>query len=176
MKYKPVPLNARKHTRKEIDYFLPKKAFDQVMEHYPVESRVDLFGSESARKRDRRRIKADLTAASTYAFYDEAPKKNKKGRAQGTIAAKGTPVKNVTAPTLSDFKIDVEREVKKVIKTAKHKAMFIKRYLYGIEELSKDEQHLFSGFEQRIGNLFIRAKIYPLGTYFVSIRKGKVKV
>lgn len=178
MTYKPVPLNSRpaRKQRKEPDYFLPKKAFDQVMEHYPVESRVDLFGSETERKRDRRRIKSDLTRAFTYIFYDETPKKDKKGKAQGVIAAKGTPVKNITAPTVQDFKIDVEREVRKVIKTAKHKAMFIKRYLYGIEELSKEQQHLFSRFEQQIGNLFIRAKIYPLGTYFVSIRKDKVKV
>ena len=181
MTYKPVPLNsspsrpARKQ-RRDVDYFLPKKAFDQVMEHYPVDSRVSLFGTDAERKRDRRRIKSDLSLRSTYTFYNEAPKKNKKGKAQGIIAAKGIPVKNTTAPSIQDFRVDVEREVRKVIKTAKHKAIFIKRYLYGLEIFSKEIQHLFSRFEQQIGNLFIKAKIYPLGTYFVAIRrKEKVR-
>jgi hypothetical protein len=120
MTYKPVPLNsspsrpARKQ-RRDVDYFLPKKAFDQVMEHYPVESRVSLFGTDAERKRDRRRIKSDLNLAYTYTFYNEAPKKNKKGKAQGIVAAKGIPVKNTTAPSIQDFRVDVEREICKVI-------------------------------------------------------------
>jgi len=174
LSHQPLHSGPRKQ-KKEPDYFLPKKAFDQVMEHYPVESRINLFGSAKERARDRDRIAIDLTRAYTFHFYNEKPQKNKKGHAQGIIAAKGTPVKNPTAPTLQDFKVDVEREIDKVITAPRHQALFIKRYLYGLEVLSKDDQHLFARFEQQIGNRFIRAKIYPLGTYFVSIRKEKVK-
>lgn len=159
--------------RKEVDYFTPKRAFDQIMEHYPAESHVDLFGSEAERSADRARIKADLKIV--YDFYDAQPVKNKKGKAQGVIAAKGTPeAQNPAAPSMSDFKIDVEKQVRKVIRTHAHMVTFIKRYIFDIEDLTKDEQQLFAGFEQRIGRLFIQAKIYPLGKYLISIRKDKV--
>lgn len=164
-----------KKAKKDPDYARPKKAFDKVMEYYPVESRINLFGSEAERERDRQRIEADLSLRSTYAFYEEKPKKDKKGKAQGVVAAKGTPVKNTAAPSMQDFKVDVEREIIKVIKTPHHQALFVKRYLYGLEVLSKDEQHLFARFEQQIGKLFIRAKIYPLETYFISVRKERQK-
>jgi DNA-dependent RNA polymerase auxiliary subunit epsilon len=158
--------------RKEVDYYTPKKAFDQVLEHYPAEAHVDLFGSETARAAGRARIKADLKIV--YDFYDAPPVKNKKGKAQGVVAAKGTPVKNPTAPSMTDFKIDVEKQVRKVIKTHEHVVEFIKRYIFDMEVLSKEQQHLFADFEQRIGRLFIQAKIYPLGKYLISIRKDKV--
>jgi hypothetical protein len=167
-----VPFNAKNREKKEPDYFTPKKAFDQIMEHYPAESHVDLFGSEAERRADRVRIKSDLKVY--YEFYDQAPRKDKKGKAQGVVAAKGTPVKNPTAPSMTDFKIDVEKQVRKVIQTHQHMVMFIKRYIFDIEDMTKDEQHLFSGFEQRIGRLFIQAKIYPLDKYRISIRKDKV--
>jgi hypothetical protein len=157
--------------RKEVDYYTPKKAFDSIMEFYPAESHVDLFGSEAERAADRARIEADLKIV--YDFYDAQPVKNKKGKAQGVIAAKGTPVKNPTAPSMTDFKIDVEKQVRKVIRTHAHMVTFIKRYIFEIEDLTKDEQQLFAGFEQRIGRLFIQAKIYPLGKYLISIRKDK---
>ena len=99
--------------------------------------------------------------------------KNKKGKAQGVVAAKGTSVKNPTAPSMTDFKIDVEKQVRKVIRTHAHMVTFIKRYIFDIEDLTKDEQQLFAGFEQRIGRLFIQTKIYPLGKYLISIRKDK---
>ena len=158
-----------------VDYYIPKRAFDTVMDHFPSESRINLFGSASERQRDRERIAADLQRPFTFVFYDEKPKKDKKGRAQGVVAAKGTPVKNTAAPSIQDFKVDVEREIIKVIKTPKHQALFVKRYLYGLEILSKEDQHLFARFEQQIGSRFIRAKIYPLGAYFISIRKEKRK-
>jgi hypothetical protein len=168
-----TPFNAKNRAVKnEPDYYTPKRAFDQIMEHYPAESHVNLFGSEDARKADRTRIKADLKL--TYDFYDAKPVKDRKGKAQGVIAAKGTPVKNPTAPSMTDFKIDVEKQVRKVIRTHDHMVKFIKRYIFDIEDLTKEEQHLFSGFEQRIGRLFIQAKIYPLGKYLISIRKDKV--
>ena len=194
--------------KKTPDYYTPKKAFDQIMEHYPAESHVDLFGTEAARAADRARIKESLRLkdrfneiqaeraeafdkeelrkakkrldykiktfeAEPYDFYDEAPKKDAKGKAQGVVAAKGTPVRNPTAPSMTDFKIDVEKQVRKVIRTHAHMVKFIKRYIFDIEDLTKDEQHLFADFEQRIGRLFIRAKIHPLGKYLVSIRKDK---
>ena len=161
----------REKVKKTPDYFTPKRAFDQIMEHYPMEAHIDLFGSEDARKTDRKRIKADLKII--YDFYNEMPKKDKKGKAQGIVAAKGTPVKNTTAPTISDFKIDVDRVIRKVIRTHEDLVTFIKRYVFGIEDLSKDEQYRFAGYEQRIGSLFIRNKIYPLGKYLISIRKDK---
>lgn len=168
-----APFNAKNRAPKEEpDYYTPKKAFDQIMEHYPMEAHVDLFGSETERKADRKRIKADLRI--TYDFYNEKPKKDAKGKAQGVVAAKGTPVKNTTAPTISDFKIDVDKQIRKVIRTHEDMVTFIKRYVFGIEDLSKDEQYRFAGYEQRIGSLFIRNKIYPLGKYLISIRKDKV--
>ena len=169
---KTTPFNAKNRPqKKDVDYYTPKKAFDSVIAHYPAESHVDLFGSEAARAADRARIKADLKIV--YDFYDAQPVKNKKGKAQGVVAAKGTPVKNPTAPSMTDFKIDVEKQVRKVIRTHAHMVTFIKRYIFDIEDLTKDEQHLFAGFEQRIGRLFIQAKIYPLGKYLTSIRKDK---
>ena len=171
---KHTPFNAKhREPKKTPDYYTPKKAFDQVIEHYPAESHVDLFGSEAERSADRARIKADLKIV--YDFYDAQPVKNKKGKAQGVVAAKGTSVKNPTAPSMTDFKIDVEKQVRKVIRTHAHMVKFIKRYIFDIEDLTKDEQHLFADFEQRIGRLFIRAKIHPLGKYLVSIRKDKAK-
>ena len=170
---KHTPFNAKhREPKKTPDYYTPKKAFDQVIEHYPAESHVDLFGSEAERSADRARIKADLKIV--YDFYDAQPVKNKKGKAQGVIAAKGTPeAQNPAAPSMSDFKIDVEKQVRKVIRTHAHMVTFIKRYIFDIEDLTKDEQQLFAGFEQRIGRLFIQAKIYPLGKYLISIRKDK---
>jgi len=168
-----VPFNAKNREKKEPDYYTPKMAFDRVMEHYPAEAHVDLFGSEDERKRDRRRIKADLKLV--YEFYQEEPRKNAKGKAQGIVAAKGTPVMNPTAPTMSDFKIDVEKQVRRVIKTHKDMVTFIKRYIFDIEDLSKEEQIRWAGIEQRIGTNFIRAKMYPLSKYKVSIRKDKAK-
>jgi hypothetical protein len=168
-----IPFNAKNRAvKKEPDYYTPKKAFDQIMEHYPMEAHVDLFGSEAERAADRMRIERDLRIV--YDFYEQAPKKDKKGKAQGVVAAKGTPVKNPTAPSMTDFKIDVEKQVRKVIRTHEHMVKFIKRYIFDIEDLTKEEQYLFSGFEQRIGRLFIQAKIYPLGKYLISIRKDKV--
>lgn len=167
-----IPFNAKNREKKEPDYYTPKKAFDQIMEHYPIEANVNLFGTEAERKAARRRIKADLKIV--YDFYNEAPKKNAKGKAQGVVAAKGTPVKNTTAPTISDFKIDVDRVLCKVIRNHEDFVTFFKRYVFNIEELSKDEQYRFAGYEQRIGSLFIRNKIYPLGKYLISIRKDKV--
>lgn len=167
-----TPHNAKNRPpKKEPDYYTPKKAFDKVMEHYPMESHVNLFGSDEERKANRKRIKADLRLV--YEFYQEKPKKDAKGKAQGVIAAKGIPTNNPTAPTLSDFKIDVEKQIRKVIVSHEHMVMFIKRYIFDIEDLTKDEQYLFAGFEQRIGQLFIRAKIYPLNQYQISIRKDK---
>ena len=167
-----APFNAKNRPpKKDVDYYTPKKAFDSIMEFYPAEAHIDLFGSEDQRSADRARIAADLKIV--YDFYDAQPVKNKKGKAQGVIAAKGTPVKNPTAPSMTDFKIDVEKQVRKVIRTHAHMVMFIKRYIFDIEDLTKDEQQLFAGFEQRIGRLFIQAKIYPLGKYLISSRKGK---
>lgn len=166
-----APFNAKNRPKKEVDYFTPKRAFDQIMGHYPAEAHVDLFGTEDQRAADRRRIAADLKIV--YDFYDAQPVKNKRGKAQGVVAAKGTPVKNPTAPSMTDFKIDVEKQVRKVIRTHAHMVMFIKRYIFDIEDLTKAEQQLFAGFEQRIGRLFIQAKIYPLGKYLISIRKDK---
>jgi hypothetical protein len=168
-----APFNAKNRPVKEPDYYLPKLAFDRVMEHYPAEAHIDLFGSEEERKRDRARIKADLKLV--YEFYQEEPKKNTKGKAQGVVAAKGTPVQNPTAPTMSDFKMDVEKQVRRVIKTHADMVTFIKRYIFDIEDLSKEEQYRWAGIEQRIGQLFIRAKMYPLSKYKISIRKEKAK-
>ena len=169
---KTLPLYSKPpKQRKEVDYYTPKKAFDSIMEFYPAEAHVDLFGSETARAADRERIKTDLKIV--YDFYDAPPVKDKKGKAQGVVAAKGTPVKNPTAPSMTDFKIDVEKQVRKVIRTHSHMVTFIKRYIFDIEDLTKDEQQLFAGFEQRIGRLFLQAKIYPLGKYLISIRKDK---
>lgn len=169
-----TPHNAKNRPpKKDPDYFTPKKAFDQVMEHYPMDAHVDLFGSEAERKRDRRRIKADLKLL--YEFYEQAPVRSKKGKAQGIVAPKGIPTNNPTAPTLSDFKIDVMKCIRKVIRTHEDMVTFIKRYIFDIEELTKEEQYLWAGYEQRIGQLFIRAKIYPLHLYQISIRKDKAK-
>jgi hypothetical protein len=156
--------------KKEPDYAKYKKAFDKVMEYYPVEEHIDLFGSSEQREADRQRIAAELQ--TKILFYSELPIKNKK-RGQGTVAPKGVPVKNITDPTILDFKIDVETQIRKVIHNRKHMVMFFKRYAFGIEDLSKNDQHLFARYEQQIGQRFIRAKIYPLGQYFVSIRKRK---
>ena len=172
MKKLPALYSRPPKQRKEEDNHTPNKAFHSVMEFYPAETYVDLFGSEAERHADRARIKADLKIV--YDFYDARPVKNKKGKAQGIVAAKGTSVKNPTAPSMTDFKIDVEKQVRKVIRTHAHMVMFIKRYIFDIEDLTKDEQQLFAGFEQRIGRLFIQAKIYPLGKYLISIRKDKV--
>jgi hypothetical protein len=168
-----IPFNAKNREKKAVDYYNPKRAFDQIMEHYPPDTHINLFGSEEERKRDRRRIEADLNLI--YEFYQEGPRKNAKGNAQGVLAAKGSPVKNVTAPTLSDFKIDVEKQVRKVIKTHADMVTFIKRYIFDIEDLTKEEQYRWAGIEQRIGTNFIRAKMYPLSKYKVSIRKEKAK-
>ena len=136
--------------------------------------RAEAFDKEELRKAKKRPdYKIKTFEAEPYDFYDARPVKNKKGKAQGVVAAKGTPVKNPTAPSMTDFKIDVEKQVRKVIRTHAHMVKFIKRYIFDIEDLTKDEQHLFAGFEQRIGRLFIRAKIHPLGKYLVSIRKDK---
>ena len=162
--------------KKKVDYYTPKKAFDQVMEHFPMDLPIDLFGSELARQLDRTRIEADLPLV--IQFYREQPKKTAKGKAQGIVAPKGTPVKNWTAPNVQDFKVDVEKQIKLVIKDAKDMCKFVRRYIFGLEELSTEEQHKFARYEQQIGTRFIRARIYPLGKYFVSIRterKGKAR-
>ena len=88
MKKLPALYSRPPKQRKEEDNSTPKKAFDSVMEFYPAETYVDLFGSEAARHADRARIKADLKIV--YDFYDARPVKNKKGKAQGIVAAKGT--------------------------------------------------------------------------------------
>ena len=53
-----TPFNAknREKAKKTPDYYTPKKAFDQIMGHYPAEAHVDLFGSEAERSADRARI------------------------------------------------------------------------------------------------------------------------
>jgi len=167
-----VPFNAKNRDKKEPDYHMPKKAFDSIMECYPVEAHVDLFGSDAERAADRARIQRDLRIV--YEFYEAQPVKNKKGKAQGVIAAKGTPAAESPAkPNEQDFKVDVNRQISKVIKGHKDTVTFIKRYIFDIEDLSKEEQHRFAQFEQRIGRLFIEYKIYP--RYYTVIRKDKVK-
>lgn len=170
-----TPFNAvARPEKKEPDYRTPKKAFDDVMSRFEPEVHVDLFGSEQARELDRVRIDADRY--KRIVFYEEVPKKDpSKKRGQGTVAAKGTPVKNPTAPNISDFQMDVMKQVRKVIRSRKHLVKFYMRYVFGQEVLSKDEQHLFSRYEQQIGRLFMRANIWPLSKYLVSIREEKYK-
>lgn len=172
---KSTPFNAgNRPVAKDPDYRTPKKAFDDVMAHYEPEVHIDLFGSEQSRAEDRIRI--DIERYKHIPYYEEVPKKDpSKKRGQGTLAAKGTPVKNLTAPTYSDFKIDVEKQIRKIIRNRKHLVAFYKRYVFDMEVLSKAEQHLFSRYEQQIGRLFMRANIWPLSKYLVAIREEKSK-
>jgi hypothetical protein len=80
---------------------------------------------------------------------------------------------NPANPTIVDFKCDVEEQVKKVIRNKKHLTEFLIRYIIGHERLSKADQHLFSRFEQRIGRLFIKHGLWPLGSYFITERKKR---
>ena len=80
---------------------------------------------------------------------------------------------NPANPTIVDFRCDVEEQVKKVIKNKKHLTEFVIRYSMGLERLSKDAQHLFARYEQRIGRLFINEGIWPLGAYFITERKKR---
>lgn len=161
-----------KKAKKPTDYAAPKKAFDDVMSHYPAEIPLGLLDNELSRQLSRDRIAAE--AEKIVAFYNEAPVKDaKRKRGQGTIAAKGTAVRNPTAPTMIDFKVDVEKRIRQVIQNPNHMTAFIIRYIFGIEKLTKEEQHLFARYEQQIGMRFIRAGIYPLNKYFVSIREKR---
>lgn len=160
--------------KKDEDFRTPKKAFDDVMKRWEPEIHVDLFGTEETRSAARMRI--DVERFKHIPFYTELPKKDpSKKRGQGTVAAKGTPVKNPTAPNITDFHIDVDKQVRKVIRNRKHLVLFYMRYVFGMETLSKEEQHLFARYEQQIGRLFMRAKIWPLSKYLVSIREEKSK-
>lgn len=175
MKRKQTPFNAKdRPVAQEPDFRTPKKAFDEVMDYWQPEVHVDAFGSVQARNDDRVRI--DVDRFRRIAFYEEVPKKDPtKKRGQGTVAAKGTPVKNPTAPSYSDFKIDVEKQIRKVIRNRKHLVTFYLRYVFEAAKLTKAEQHLFARYEQQIGRLFMRAKIWPLSKYRVSIREEKSK-
>lgn len=158
--------------KKTIDYFTPKRAFDSVMSAYSPEAHVDLFGTMETRSMSRIRI--DVERFKDIAFYNEVPKRDpNKKRGQGTLAAKGVPVRNPTAPNITDFHVDVWRLVLKVVRNPHHLAKFIVRYLYEKENLTKIEQHLFSRYEQQLGRLFIRNHIYPVNKYFICIREAR---
>jgi hypothetical protein len=169
---KIAPFNAGNRPAKEPDYRTPKKAFDDVMAHYEPDVHIDLFGTEQERSEARMRI--DVERYRRIPFYEELPKRDpSKKRGQGTVAARGTVTKNPTTPTYSDFKMDVVKQVRKIIRNRKHLVMFYVRYVFEVETLSKAEQHLFSRYEQQIGRLFMRASIWPLSKYLVSIREKK---
>lgn len=80
---------------------------------------------------------------------------------------------NPANPTVVDFRCDVEKQVKKVIKNKKHLTEFVIRYSIGLEKLTKAEQHLFARYEQRLGRLFINEGIWPMSAYFITMRKKK---
>lgn len=161
------PFNTK---NRPIDYRIPKKAFDDVMDCYPVQFQGSLLGSDTSRQQNRDRIAAELFAV--IPVYDQLPPKDRtRKRGQGTLAAKGTAVRNPTAPTMIDFKIDVEAQIRKVIRNRKHIVAFIVRYILGVETLNKSQQHLFARYEQQLGRLFIKAKIWPVNRYFISIRE-----
>ena len=165
-----APFNANKRPSKSMDFRTPKKAFDDVMDCYPVQFRGRLLDSDASRQQNRDRIAAELFAI--IPVYDELPPKDRtRKRGQGTLAAKGTAVRNPTAPSMTDFKVDVETQIRKVIKNRKHMVAFIVRYILGVETLNKSQQHLFARYEQQLGRLFIRAKIWPVNRYFISIRE-----
>ena len=115
------------------DFYTPKRAFDEVMEHYTV-----------------------------------APPS-----VQSVNMASSGGTRNPSNPSLTDFKVDVEEQIDKVIKNAHHRALFIIRYGMGIENLSKADQHVFALYEQRIGRLFIKHEIWPLRRYFIAIREKR---
>ena len=81
---------------------------------------------------------------------------------------------NPANPTIVDFRVDVEEQVKKVIKNKKHLTEFIVRYTLGVERLSVADQHLFARYEQRLGRLFIDVGLHPLGQYFITQRKRRM--
>jgi hypothetical protein len=175
---KHTPFNAAhrpEKKKKPVDYYTPWKAFDAVMAQYAdndPNAKVELFGTEESRAQSRLRI--DVERYKYIPFYLEVPKKDpNKKRGQGTVAAKGTPVKNPTAPNLVEFRMDVEKQIRKVIHNPEHMQLFNRRYIDGIEDLTKAEQHLFARYEQQIGRLFVRHQIWPLNKYFISIREGK---
>jgi hypothetical protein len=80
---------------------------------------------------------------------------------------------NPANPTIVDFKCDVEEQVKKVIRNKKHLTEFTIRYILGVERLTTEQQHVFSRYEQKIGRLFIKHGIHPLGGYFITERKKR---
>lgn len=81
---------------------------------------------------------------------------------------------NPANPTIVDFRVDVEEQVKKVIKNKKHLTEFIVRYGAGVERLSTADQHLFARYEQRLGRLFLDVGLHPLGSYFITQRKQRI--
>lgn len=168
----------RKSKQVEEDYARPKKAFDCVMDVYStiplaVRTGVKTMDTEASRSASRLKIAQEL--AQTLPFYSEIPKKAGRKRGQGTLAAKGTPVKNPTAPSFTDFKIDVDKVIWSVVKNHQHRVEFVLRYVLGEERLTREQQHLFARFEQQIGRLFIKRGLFPVRSYMTSIRDVKKK-
>jgi hypothetical protein len=157
--------------RDEQDYARPAKAFRDVMDAYaslPSPQRFSPVTSDADRGASRLRIAQEL--AQSLPFYTELPTKGKGRRGQGTLAAKGTPIKNPTAPTFTDFKIDVDKVIWSVVKSHQHRVEFILRYVLGEERLTKEQQHLFAKYEQNIGRLFMKRGLFPVRTYMISVR------
>lgn len=164
-----------KRDEREPDYRKPKAAFDSVMDAYstlPSPPRFSPMTTEADRAASRIRIAAEL--AMTLPFYSELPAKGSKKRGQGTVAAKGTPVKNPTAPSYSDFKIDCDKIIWSVIKSHQHRVEFILRYVLGEERLTKEQQHLFARYEQNIGRQFLRVGLYPVKNLLRQCKNQKV--
>jgi hypothetical protein len=172
-----VAKETNKKTKPEdLDFARPKKAFDSVMDAYstlPSPPRFSPVTTEADRAASRLRIAQEL--AMTLPFYSEIPKKDGRKRGQGTLAAKGTPVKNPTAPSFTDFKIDVDKIIWGVVKSHQHRVEFVLRYVLGEERLTREQQHLFARFEQQIGRLFIKRGLFPVRSYMTSIRDVKKK-
>lgn len=95
---------------------------------------------------------------------------------------KGTATRYAAKPTLTDFKCDVERVIKKCIKEPRVFGLFVLAYVcYDSDDVIEREVYADKvigegrhNLEQGLGAEFIKRKIYPTrgkGGYFTAIRK-----
>lgn len=81
---------------------------------------------------------------------------------------------NPAAPCKADFCCDVEKAIAQVIKDKYLLQKFLNHYIMGVLSLDKEQT---KNLEQKVGEKFRKLHIYPIGKYFISIRrKSKRKV
>jgi hypothetical protein len=159
----------RTSEQKSNGYALAKKTCDAVMAAYPDPPYLGLLDTPESREASRIKVAAELS--QTIAWYSEAPAKGSK-KGQKGLGPRGVATRNPNSPSITDYKVDVDRAIAKVITSPAILKLFVLIHLLegDITKISKEQQHQLARAEQQLGRYFLKHELNPR-LYFISVRQ-----